>query len=458
LVLVACGGTDGTGGSPADSGDESSEAPDGRAEASGSSSGSDASSGSGSSSGSSSSSSGSSSSSSSSSSGSSGSGGDAGADASADAGEDAGTDTGADAATDSGDAGTDADDAGGSLDSAADASDATVTPDAGDAGGSLDAAPDASDATVTPDAGDAGGSLDSATADSAPVDASDGAANEAGGAPGDDPCTSPDPGNSDPSHPSLYVLGTTFNGCIRSGSDTDYIAFTTPSNPAGGYVVASFTAPGLYQSALTVDSYLYLANNTMIAYDAFEMSAAHPGDSLTYWFAAAPSTTYVLRVVDVFGMTFLAPYTFNATFTPVVDPTKPNDSEATATMVTPGTPVQSYDFHGYTSYNNSSDIGWWSFYEVDLAAKPATVQITNVPAELTMEAYVFGNYGAGEASILGYGSGGANGASVMLSTNQPFNAGPHYIRVEAVFNPHAYGTGATPASYVLHPYTLVVTQ
>jgi hypothetical protein len=329
---------------------------------------------------------------------------------------------------------------------------------ASEAAADNDAYAAASDATRAPDGSDGGGPLASEDGRSPQVDASDGAPNEAGAAPGDDVCTAADPGNSDPSHASPYVLGTTFTGCIRSGSDTDYITFTTPPNPAGGYIVASFTAPGLYQSAATIDSYLYLANNTMIAYSVFEMSAANPGGSLTYWFAAAPSTAYVLRVVDLFGMTFLAPYTFNATFTPVVDPTKPNSSEAAATMITLGTPVQSYEFHGYTSYSNSSDVGWQSYYAVNLAAMPATVSITNVPAELVMDAYLYGNYSAGEASILGYGSGGTSGGSVVLTTNQPFNAGPHYVFVEATFNPRAYGAGSTPASYVLHPYTLVVTQ
>ena len=68
------------------------------------------------------------------------------------------------------------------------------------------------------------------------------------------------------------------------------------------------------------------------------------------------------------------------------------------------------------------------------------------------------NYSAGEASILGYGSGGTSGRSVVLTTTQPFNAGPHYVLVEATFNPPAYGAGSTPASYALHPYTVGVTQ
>jgi hypothetical protein len=46
----------------------------------------------------------------------------------------------------------------------------------------------------------------------------------------------------------------------------------------------------------------------------------------------------------------------------------------------------------------------------------------------------------------------------MLTTDQSFNAGPHYVLVEATFNPQAYGAGSMPASYVLKPYTLVVTQ
>jgi hypothetical protein len=65
-------------------------------------------------------------------------------------------------------------------------------------------------------------------------------------------------------------------------------------------------------------------------------------------------------------------------------------------MITPSTPVQAYEFHGYTNSTNSSDVGWKSYCEVTLTAKPATVQITNVPAGVTMDAYVYGNSGAGE--------------------------------------------------------------
>jgi hypothetical protein len=299
-------------------------------------------------------------------------------------------------------------------------------------------------------------SSDAGPADSEPGDAdADAAPNEAGLTQSDNPCAVD---NTDPSLASPYVLGTAFNGCVRNYADSNYISFTTPSNPAGGYVVVSFTAPASFNTGLTVDSFLYLASNTMIAYDVFEMHAEHPGDSLTYWFAAAPSTSYVMRVADLFEDAVLYTYTFSATYTPVDDPTKPNSTEGTATMVTLGTPVQSYEFHGYTSSDNSADPGWSCYFEADLAATPATVEVTNVPAEFYMEAYVFGDYSSGEASILGYGESGGDGQSFTVTTDQTFNAGPHYIRVEATYNPNAYGMGSTPASYLLQPYTLVVTQ
>ncbi|MBV9949448.1 MAG: hypothetical protein JOZ69_21580 [Myxococcales bacterium] len=300
---------------------------------------------------------------------------------------------------------------------------------------------------------------------SAAPDATDGGSNpgdamiqadapgEGSGPSTSDPCSSPDPGNSDPARASQYVLGTSFTGCVRDGLDKDYIAFTTPANHVGGYVVVTFANVG----QTTLDSFLYLASNTNPAYSVFEMHAAQNGDGLIYWFGAAPSTGYVIRVQDLFGSTFLAPYAFSATFTAAVDPLKPNDSRGSATPIVLGTPVQSLEFHGYTNFSNSSDTGWWSFYQVMLAdSPPATVSVTNVPAEIQMDAYVYGN--SNEASILGYGASGTDGASFTFTTNQPISSGPHYVFVEAVSNPVAYGAGATPASYVLHPYTLLVTQ
>jgi hypothetical protein len=48
--------------------------------------------------------------------------------------------------------------------------------------------------------------------------------------------------------------------------------------------------------------------------------------------------------------------------------------------------------------------------------------------------------------------------SFSFTTSQTPLAGPHYLQVEPAFNPTAYGSGSTPASYVMMPYTIEVTQ
>jgi hypothetical protein len=266
-------------------------------------------------------------------------------------------------------------------------------------------------------------------------------------------CSGVDPGNTSAANAWPYTLGSTFLGCLRDGSDERYINITTPSNPAGGYVVVTFNNVG--QTA--IDSFVYLAGATSPGQSVLEMMAGQDGDDLVYWFAAAPMTTYVVTAQDLFGMTFLAPYTFTATYTPVNDPLKPNDNESVATPINLAAPVQSFAFHGYTSDDNMADPGWWSFYQVNFAAAPVTVNMTNVPSEIEMEVYVYGTE-AENYSILGYGSSTSNGMSFSFTTSQTPLAGPHYLQVEPAFNPTAYGSGSTPASYVTMPYTIEVTQ
>jgi len=113
--------------------------------------------------------------------------------------------------------------------------------------------------------------------------------------------------------------------------------------------------------------------------------------------------------------------------------------------------------HGYTSSDSLSDPGWTSYFQVTLGSTPATASVTNVPAELALEAQVYGNANENYAS-LGFVQGTANGASLSFTTDVTIVPSPHYVVVEPVTNPNAYGSGSTPASYVTNPYKLVVTQ
>ncbi len=265
-------------------------------------------------------------------------------------------------------------------------------------------------------------------------------------------CMGVDPGNTAPARALPFAIGTPFLGCLKNGMEVRYVDFTTPAAPAaGGYVVLTFSAVG----ATAIDASVYLASD--MSFSLFEMRAAHDGDGLVYWFGAAPSTEYMVSVQDLFGETSFAPYTLTATFTPANDPHKPNDNEALATPIVVGTPVQSLAFHGYTS-TGGADIGWWSFYQVDLTSAPATVSVTNVPAGIQLAVYLYGNANEGYSSV-GTGESTSAGGSVTFTTNEPIMAAPHYLVIEpAGVDPDVYGPGSTPATFVTNPYTLVVTQ
>jgi hypothetical protein len=265
-------------------------------------------------------------------------------------------------------------------------------------------------------------------------------------------CMGVDPDNTAPARALPFAIGTPFLGCLKDGMEVRYVDFTTPATPAaGGYVVLTFSAVG----ATAIDASVYLASD--MSFSLFEMRAAHDGDGLVYWFGVAPSTEYMVSVQDLFKETSFAPYTLTATFMPADDPHKPNDSEALATPIVVGTPVQALAFHGYTS-TDGADIGWWSFYQVDLTSAPATVSVTNVPAGIDLAVYVYANANEG-SSLLGSGESASAGGSVTFTTNEPIIAGPHYVVIEpAGVDPDVYGPGSTPAACVTNPYTLVVTQ
>jgi hypothetical protein len=318
-------------------------------------------------------------------------------------------------------------------DAAAEAADASGTSPSEDGSAGL------ADAVAPRDASDAGGSASDAP------DAADGGFVSMG-------CMGVDPGNTDPAHAVSFAIDTPFLGCLKNGLETRYEDFTTPASPgAGGYVVLTFSDVG----PTAIEAHVYAASDMSFA--IFEMLAARDGDGLVYWFAAAPSTEYVVSVQDEFGDTSNAPYTLTPMFMPADDPSKPNDSEATATPITLGTPVQSLAMHGYTSSDSLSDPGWISYFQVDLGSTPATVSVTNVPAEIAIEAQIYGNANEGNGS-LAFGLGSSKGASLSVTTTEGIVPGPHYVVIEPQDNPNPYGQGSTPASYVTNPYTLVVSQ
>jgi hypothetical protein len=278
-----------------------------------------------------------------------------------------------------------------------------------------------------------------------------GASGAGGGAAAPDRCGNPDPGNNDAAHATPYTLGTSYTGCIQDYNDRDFLQLTAPDSPGGGYIVVTFAGG----TALTPDAFMFVAGDPIYI---FESSANHPGDGLTFWFAAAAAVTYEMRVEDVFGSVVGASYTFEASFFPVHDASEPNDDRATATPLALGTPIQALAYAGYYSDSNFSGIGWQDWYHVVLGGGAATVSITHTSPLFYMEAYVF-NTDDPFAGIAGYGTNAPMvGTDLQFTIPAPVTPGNYVVRVEPTTPPMAWGGGSTPPSYATDPYTLVVTQ
>ena len=290
------------------------------------------------------------------------------------------------------------------------------------------------------DTGDAPGADAAITADAA-ADAA-----PAGDAPADSaPDTGPPPGCTpaadDPSRAAVATLGTPLP--CSGAAVYQYVQFTTPAGPGGGgYVVVKFTdvSPGT-----TIDTFLYMGDDTAFAHTLFEMRA------VTYWFAAFPATTYVIRVNDNYGGG-LGHYTFTATYTPVYSALRANLSGGANArpQLTVGTPVQDYIFRGYRT--RFTDTWSWS-YKVTLAAGPATVTLSNLSPDFYTNARM--NDASGSDW---YSPFTPAGQDFTLTTGGPVAAGEYTIWIEPYMNPKAYGAGETPSSFITKPFTMVVKQ
>jgi hypothetical protein len=317
----------------------------------------------------------------------------------------------------------------------------------GDAG--LDAT--ATDGATSVGAGDASFASDSqptaTDAEAGPGEIGEAASTDAAfpGCP-QDPCSC-DPPNGDPAHAEPYALGSSIISCISSTGDLDYYEFETPANSPGGAVVVSVDWPG----SGTMDPAVFVAGDTTKLFDQSAQGAT------SFWFAAAPSTRYLVEVQSPFFYPPSSPYTFHATYTAAASPVQPGGTKASATPLSLGTAVQALMFAGYTS-DTINDTAWWQWYQLTLAAGSATVSITNVASDLTLEAYLYDATNNAN-TIHGYGSSASAGGSISFMTSAPVTAGTYYIQLEPVtYTTHPYGSGTTPGAFTTQPYTLLVTQ
>jgi hypothetical protein len=252
------------------------------------------------------------------------------------------------------------------------------------------------------------------------------------------------PSDDDAAHATAYTLGSEAPQCISRYDDVDFYTFKTPPGPPG-YVVASVYDVGQY--GMQADFYVGNTQHRLF----YEYGGMH--QSFDSWFAVAPSTQVWIKVSSS-SSSGIAPYTLEATFTPVVDQNEPNDDKSTATALTLGKVAQGLMFAGYPSDLFPGAGGEFDdFFQVTVQQGTATVTVTNVPSDMPMEGYMF----PANPQDPSYGSGASN-AGTLKFTTEVMAAGLYYVVLQPYNSVTAYGSGAIPPSYATQPYTIVVTQ
>jgi hypothetical protein len=260
----------------------------------------------------------------------------------------------------------------------------------------------------------------------------------------------PEP-NDTPEQATTYPAGSPRRGCIGGRSDVDLYLLAAPGMPAsGGYFQAALSEVGAGQLEIAV-----LSDRD----DGRLLGAVRSFDEgaplFVYW-AAAPGERYRVSVSH-FG-TGSAPfaYTLRATFTAVEDSYEPNDVREQSRPLALGVTARPFFFAGFSARDIESD-AYDDWYEVELGARPVTVALGDVPADVGPQLRLFDAAGTERGSRINSEPGGTVTLTAPVTA-----AGKHRIQV-SIFSvrPAAAGesrmAGVVPDSFT-RPYSLLVSQ
>ncbi|HEX3596076.1 MAG TPA: PPC domain-containing protein [Polyangiaceae bacterium] len=288
------------------------------------------------------------------------------------------------------------------------------------------------------ESGDSG--LDSGSPGGSSTDAGPGSGTDAG--PGD-PCGSDETKpNDDREHPTPYTLGTDFHGCLQNGTDVDFYSFTAPTTPAqGGYFIISATEVGS-------DGSVMLTSQAVA--DNGEISSPYGGlgASVFAWYNAKAGASFRVKVSYFSAPDKPTPYTLKVVYHGVNDVNEPNDTRATATPMTAGTPIHGYEFAGFENSSAPITSSWEDWFKVTLPAGSATITLSDLASDVNGYVTLYDANGVSLSSAYE----GDQGASVVVT--QTVTAGTYYVKINPFDLPYSQGNTSTVPAYLSQPYTL----
>lgn len=244
-----------------------------------------------------------------------------------------------------------------------------------------------------------------------------------------------------------YVAGMKVVACVGAEDDVDFYEFTAPiTDPAGGYYAIAVDDVG----AGYADLQIYSASDNGSIDHEYSTDA---GGSVRAYFAAASGQRYRIAVTNFAGFEKPFRYTLTATYNKVTDPFEPNDTRASATPITLGTPVTATLFAGHQS-SMIDGREFDDFYKVEVAAGTVTAKVADVPTDTYPDLVLLDADGA-ELEHAYSTTMGANATVTMKAVT----AGTVYLHV-GVFSspPPSAGKGVMLPDHFSHSYKLTVQQ
>jgi hypothetical protein len=219
-----------------------------------------------------------------------------------------------------------------------------------------------------------------------------------------------------------YTAGRPVRECVGSATDVDFFEVRSPADPAGGYFAGALTevGPG------TIEVKVYSASDNAALLE--NVQSLDEGASVFFYWAAAPGQTYRVAVGRFGGGASPFPYSFTASYTAVVDAFEPNDTNAQAAMITPGSAVSARMFAGHRAKLVTRE-EYFDWYRFQAAPGTVTVTIDDVPSNVSLLAELQGP--AGSAINPSRGQEFNDTAGGRVQATFPVGAGgAHQLRVE----------------------------
>jgi hypothetical protein len=276
----------------------------------------------------------------------------------------------------------------------------------------------------------------------------------AGGAAGTsvmsgDPCSAETQPNEDRDHATPFATNMDVKLCLQNKNDVDFYELKTPDMPAqGGYYVVKVTdvgtTGGIHATAQAAADNGDVEDNTGVS-----------GVSVFFWFNAKAGATFRLKVFFYTGGNDPIPYTLRVDYKGVPDNNEPNNLRASATSMTPATPIHGYLFAGFENSTAVANTAWEDWFKVTLDAnKTAEIALTDLASDIGANVTLLDSDGAPQDS-----KSGLSGASVVWTptVDNFVKGGDYYIKIEHYTGGDTHGNGSTVPAYLSQPYTLTVT-